>query len=401
MSAESPRIQSPRIQGWCPGALRPMMSGDGLVVRVRPPLGRLTPDQAAGLADLAARHGNGLIDLSSRANLQIRGVSQQSHPALVAGLRALGLVDPSVAVETRRNIVVSPFWTETCGTRDLAVEVTARLVASDAPRLPAKFGLAIDSPEAPDALASVSADIRVRPLSGGWLVHGDGFAMGAKAETPARAADLAMELARWFVAQGGIRDGRGRMAWLWSDMPAAERSARLPAPFRAIAVTEPAGSTEIRTGPVAVGWLVGAEFGQLSAAALGVLAGQGPLRMTPWRMVLVEGVRDMPNIPGLITRAGARPQTVSACTGAPGCPQARGDTRSLARRLVAELPEGFVLHVSGCRKGCAHPKPAHAVLVATSSGRYDLILNGRAGDAPHRQDLDGGAITPADLSPGE
>ena len=24
------------IKGWCPGALRPMLSGDGLVVRVRP-----------------------------------------------------------------------------------------------------------------------------------------------------------------------------------------------------------------------------------------------------------------------------------------------------------------------------------------------------------------------------
>ena len=30
------------IKGWCPGALRPMQSGDGLVVRIRPPTGRLT-----------------------------------------------------------------------------------------------------------------------------------------------------------------------------------------------------------------------------------------------------------------------------------------------------------------------------------------------------------------------
>ncbi len=26
------------IKGWCPGALRPMQSGDGLVVRIRPRL---------------------------------------------------------------------------------------------------------------------------------------------------------------------------------------------------------------------------------------------------------------------------------------------------------------------------------------------------------------------------
>lgn len=34
----------PIIQGWCPGALRPMASGDGLVVRIRLPGGRMTPD---------------------------------------------------------------------------------------------------------------------------------------------------------------------------------------------------------------------------------------------------------------------------------------------------------------------------------------------------------------------
>ena len=41
------------IKGWCPGALRPMTSGDGLILRVRPPLSRLAPAQARGLAALA------------------------------------------------------------------------------------------------------------------------------------------------------------------------------------------------------------------------------------------------------------------------------------------------------------------------------------------------------------
>ncbi|MEQ1672674.1 MAG: precorrin-3B synthase, partial [Hyphomicrobium sp.] len=41
------------IKGWCPGALRPMMSGDGLVVRVRPRAGRLTMAQALGIAQAA------------------------------------------------------------------------------------------------------------------------------------------------------------------------------------------------------------------------------------------------------------------------------------------------------------------------------------------------------------
>src|SRR4029077_14251788 len=46
------------IKGWCPSALRPMPSGDGLVVRLRPRGGRLSSAQAAGIAELAARHGH-------------------------------------------------------------------------------------------------------------------------------------------------------------------------------------------------------------------------------------------------------------------------------------------------------------------------------------------------------
>ena len=96
-------IQGPIIQGWCPGALRPMASGDGLVVRVRPHGGRLSQAQARGIADLARRHGNGLIDLSNRANLQLRGVTEASYPALIAGLRQLGLIDDSAEAEARRK----------------------------------------------------------------------------------------------------------------------------------------------------------------------------------------------------------------------------------------------------------------------------------------------------------
>ena len=79
---------TPQVKGWCPGALRPMLSGDGLVVRVRPHGGRLSRVQAAGIAALAAQHGNGLLDLTSRANLQIRGVEQSSHPALIESLHS-------------------------------------------------------------------------------------------------------------------------------------------------------------------------------------------------------------------------------------------------------------------------------------------------------------------------
>ncbi len=75
------------IKNWCPGALRPMLSRDGLVVRIRPHGSALSPAQAAGIAKAAAKHGNGLIDLTSRANLQLRGVDPSSHGELLVRSR--------------------------------------------------------------------------------------------------------------------------------------------------------------------------------------------------------------------------------------------------------------------------------------------------------------------------
>src|ERR1700753_430080 len=100
------------IKGWCPSALRPMLSGDGLVVRLGPRGGRLSSAQAAGIAELSLRYGSGLMDLTGRANLQIRGVREDGHEPLIEGLDCLGLVDSELYAGTQRNILVSPFWNE-------------------------------------------------------------------------------------------------------------------------------------------------------------------------------------------------------------------------------------------------------------------------------------------------
>ena len=84
---------APRRKGWCPGALRPMETGDGLLARVRASGGRLTPGQAAAIADAALTCGNGAIALSARGNLQIRGVSEESLPDLHARLGFVGLIN--------------------------------------------------------------------------------------------------------------------------------------------------------------------------------------------------------------------------------------------------------------------------------------------------------------------
>ena len=113
-----------------------MLSGDGLVVRIRPRGGRLSAEQVAGIAALSAKHGNGLIDLSARANLQIRGVAEGSYDALMAGLQTLELLDETSEAEARRNILVTPFWQDGDGAQEIAQDLARALAAPDAPDLP-------------------------------------------------------------------------------------------------------------------------------------------------------------------------------------------------------------------------------------------------------------------------
>jgi precorrin-3B synthase len=368
-------MSDPVIRGWCPGALRPMMSGDGLVVRIRPRGGRLTPAQAKGIAELSARHGSGLIDLSARANVQLRGVTEAAHGQLIRGLAALDLIDETTEVESRRNIVVTPFWQADDGVQDVVRSLTEALGHKDAPQTPGKFGYVVDCGEGP-TLSETSADIRIERASGGaLLVRADGMDFGAEA-TPATVAPLALMLARWFLKTGGAPEGRGRMA------AHLARGARLPERFTELPAIPRAAARAPVPGPLPMGVLVGFEFGQITAETMSILAENGHLRITPWRMILIEGAAEAPAIPGLITDPADPMLRVTACTGAPGCPQALIATRPLARALGQTLSSGARLHVSGCAKGCAHPGPAPLTLVGRTGGSVDLIRAGTAADTP-------------------
>ena len=70
-------------KGWCPGARRPMQAKDGLLVRLRISGGVVPAATMRGIAQAGRAHGNGLFDLSARANLQMRGVRGESMPLLI------------------------------------------------------------------------------------------------------------------------------------------------------------------------------------------------------------------------------------------------------------------------------------------------------------------------------
>jgi precorrin-3B synthase len=361
------------IKGWCPGALQPMRSGDGLVVRIRPRGGRIDAMQATGIAALAEQHGNGLIDLTNRANLQIRGVSEASHPPLVEGLARLGLLDGNPESEARRNILVTPFWAEGDEVASIAAELERALAVGPA-GLPSKFGFAIDCARE-RVLAGASADVRIeRDAAGQLIVRADGAGLG-RPVTPTQAVHVALALAEWFVGSGGAKDGRGRMAaFIGAGATPPQALCGHAGPARSLPWPHP--------GLYPQGAMFGVAFGQITHEVLGYLGGRvNGLRMTPWRMMLAEGLHELPGYDGLIAQVDDPIQRVIACSGAPRCREAHADTRALAAALAPHIPSDARLHVSGCVKGCAHAGPASYTLVATGEG-FDLIRGGSARDAP-------------------
>ncbi|GGX95660.1 precorrin-3B synthase [Litchfieldella qijiaojingensis] len=377
-----------RIKGWCPGAWRPMSTGDGLLVRVHPHLGRLTRVQMLALCDAAETFGSGLIELTSRANLQLRGVSEATWPGLMDVLVEHGLVDPDPHTERRPQLLLAPDWQAGDATHEAARLLLARL--SEMPELPAKMGFAIDAGDAP-VLGDVSADFRIERsasgtlqprASGGLLVRADGHALGTPVDSIVAAVEHLVRLAHWFVDSGGRESGRMRRhqaplpAWASESIRPAEAGARLA------------------LGEHSRGRVFGLPFGRAPASVLRAAIdpaslapeASGAVRVMPWRRLLVEGAEngdEAASVAGLLDDNRDPRLSMDVCPGAPHCEQASVETLGLALEL-AECLSGRVegpVHVSGCAKGCARRQPAEVCLTGRS-GRFDLIVSDRADGAP-------------------
>ncbi len=206
---------APRRKGWCPGALRPMETGDGLIARVRAPRGRLSLDQAASVAESALRCGAGAIGLSGRGNLHLRGLTERTVPDLHARLTQAGLIDVDPEVERLRNIVTSPLDDLDPETSfDLGPSVQAlelRLKEDEGMRrAPAKFSFVLDAlGRLP--LGDIDADIRfeaTRDKGFAVFLAGDD-ALAAQCER-AKTGDSAARLVGAFLSLAGAGEGSER-----------------------------------------------------------------------------------------------------------------------------------------------------------------------------------------------
>jgi len=391
------------VRGWCPGALRPMQSGDGLIVRLRPRGCAIDTRSALAIADIAQRHGNGLIDLTRRANIQLRGVTPDTLTSLQRDLAGTGLLDDSAEREAIRNIIVSPLAgldpAEIADLRPMAEDLERRLLRD--PQLwclPPKFGFVVDG----GGLLSLDGercDIRLEAVNDGGSVKVAMAVDGRQGETwlglvrTDAAASIAVRIARAYLALATgtrmrMRDlSEGALGELRLAVAAHLEPMSGPPPTREL--RRPLGVMSSGGVVFAVGLAV--PFGRIQSSALHALAGCAldigivELRLSPWRTIYA-GVRDRRSAESLLEIAGtggfivdeADPLlAIDACPGASGCASTTLDTRAAALQL-ANL-QGKLgcqsIHVSGCSKGCARSKPADLVLVGAGDNfaiiRYD------------------------------
>ncbi|MFC5421153.1 precorrin-3B synthase [Bosea eneae] len=387
-------------RGWCPGTLRPMLTGDGLLVRLHPPRNALTPDQLAHIAELAHRHGNGQIEISGRGNLQLRGIREEAHPVLVEDLLEAGLVDEAEGDGPNRLVLTSPLAGRAAdelldaAALAAAVERAGRSVSG----LPAKFSIAVDGSGAL-ALDAFAADLKLRAVSTDVIALGlpGGLWFGPVAMDKAPA--LVTRLLGAFAAVSGQSAGRiRRMRDLAADavnmLATSSGLESMPAPATR-PKPSPVGLVAERNGRVAV--LAGLPFGRTDVAGLHRMSklardtGIHEIRPSPWRGFafcglsaeaahsLQEALRDE----NLIVEAVDPRLAVSACTGSPACARgeapALADAAVLAQAIAPLLADGLGLHVSGCAKSCAQPGSADLTLVGRD-GRYDVIVAGSTSD---------------------
>ena len=404
----------------CPGLLRIVPALDGGICRVKLAGGKLSASQALAIADAIELHASGVVDITNRANLQLRGVRRGHEEALAAALLDAGLGPNDTAhafADDVRNVMISP----TAGrdahaaydTRPLAAALLA-LLQND-PRCAAlspKFALLLDGGERLAMLdhphdiwfaAMPSRDhagmrfafglAGCPPVDAGHppacaAIDASGLASFARAlvhvfldlaaPEHARMRDLlALHPARSIVShaerESGVRVLRGSHIEQWRREP-GDASRRLGAHLQ-----RDGGRSHVGAQP-ALGRMNSATLRGLARLARDQAGDAAALRMTPWQSVLltdIEAAAVDATLRGLealgLAISPRDPLTrVIACAGSTGCAKSHADTKADAMALAARVPAHTHVHLSGCPRSCAAAHRAPITLLAIADRRYDL-----------------------------
>jgi precorrin-3B synthase len=377
-----------RRRGACPGLADPLPTGDGLLARFAVTRA-ISLDRFAALCAAARTHGNGIIEITSRGSIQVRGLSAGSAPIFAAAVEALDIADAAQG-RVLSNPLAGLDPDEIFDVSRIADSLREALVESGlAARLAPKVSVLVDGGGALH-LDTIPCDVRLRAAAASHAVRfhvtlgidpaGEAL-LGAVA--PDCAVDTVLELMNAIAARGPT--ARARDLALPAER-AAVRRARFPA--------EAIATHSLRDGSVALG--IGLPFGHSDADALLKLleqarrASAASVRPAPGRVLLIIGLP--PKQASLLCAAAERlgfitarddpRRRVVACAGAPVCAAAQIPTRAMAPPVSSAAPrDATTIHLSGCAKGCAHPGPAALTIIGVD-GKCGIVRNGCAQDVP-------------------
>lgn len=373
----------------CPGALQTHPAADGGLARIRVPGGALRADQLGTLAAAARELGNGSLELTSRGNVQLRGLPAGAEVELGRRLAAAGLL-PSATHERVRNVLASGLSGRTAGGH---VDVRAWTAALDAglcadpalAGLPGRYLAILD--DGRGDVAGLGGDVgllALSPTSVALLLAGGDSGLRVD---PEDAVALALAATRAFLAE---RDAQGTGAWRLAEL--TDGPARVTARLldgrdghsgRPVPVPEPPGSGPVGAlpqldGRTALAALV--PLGVLSAAQADLFAGlAAEVEVTPWRTVVVpdlpeDAVDDAAvdlHRSGMVFDEASPWVQVTTCAGRPGCGKALADVRADAAAAVVggTLPAGGARqHWVGCGRRCGRPQGDVVDVIATPTG---------------------------------
>ena len=382
---------------------------DSFMLRLRVPGGVLSSAQLRGLAAIAECWGNKRLDLTTRANVQIREFAPRSIIDVLNAVRALGMSSQGSGADNIRNVTASPLAgydaTELIDVQPFANAMQNYITNSrDMFGLPRKFNIAFDGGGRVSALAdtndigfvavrvgegkSVPPGIYFRVLLCGITGHKQFASDCGLLLRPDQLVAVAAAMVRVFAEHGDRTDRRkARLKYLidrWGVAKFLEETERKLA-FPVLRVDrdecEPRSAVDrsahlgvhAQSQPglsyigvcVPVGWLPNPQA--LALANIADAFGSGELRLTVWQNLII------PNVPthrveqalsallaaGLDITAGRVLSGTVACTGRRGCRYAATDTKGHALDLARSLDSVFNilhpvnLHVTGCHHSCA------------------------------------------------
>ena len=427
----------------CPGLLRIVAARDGGICRIKLPGGALSAAQARAIAHASARHAGGVIELTNRANLQVRGVKRGEEAALIAALMGAGLGPmPAITADDVRNVMISPAAGRDpfalIDTRALCADLLAMLQTETRfAALSPKFALLLDGGERlarvdhpHDVWLAASRDgesvrfvfglagcppastctslAQTGPIPSDETPQAHGTTALAAIQ-PSRVCALVRALLLTFIDLADADATRMRHllakhcadalldhAQRYVDFPLARdlslagwrRGTQADAGLRLGVHPQHAAGTCHVGGQPALGRVNAHTLHAL--AALAEQHGDGTLRVTPWQSVLLpdiashaaHAVLDSLTALGLACDPAQAITRLIACAGSSGCAKGLADTKADALHLAGRLPAdiGVDVHLSGCARSCAAAHCAPYTLLAAAPGLYDLYRrDGHAG----------------------